>query len=93
MDIKNIERKDGKVSFQVTVDPESFEQAVNKAYLKARGKIMIPGFRKGKAPRKLIESMYGAEVFYEDAVDALALDCWRAGMDGGRSRHHRLSDR
>ena len=86
MDIKNIERKDGKVSFQVTVDPESFEQAVNKAYLKARGKIMIPGFRKGKAPRKLIESMYGAEVFYEDAVDALALDCWRAGMDEAGDR-------
>lgn len=86
MDTKNIERKDGKVSFQVTVDAEAFEKAVNDAYLRNRKNIMIPGFRKGKAPRKLIESMYGTGVFYEDAVDAIALDCWKAGLEEAKDR-------
>ena len=65
MDIKNIKREDGKVSFQVAVDPARFEQAVNQAYLKAKKNIAVPGFRKGKAPRMVIEGMYGTGVFYE----------------------------
>ena len=80
MEIKNIERKDGKVSFQVAVDAAAFETAVNKAYLKAKKDIYVPGFRKGKAPRMVIEGMYGAGVFYEDAVDALAYDAYTAGL-------------
>ena len=80
MDTKNIERKDGKLSFQVEVDPARFEQEVNKAYLKNRKSIMIPGFRKGKAPRKLIESMYGEGIFYEDAMEGIALECFQAGL-------------
>lgn len=80
MDTKNIERKDGKVTFQVVVDAAAFEAAVNKAYLKARGRIMVPGFRKGKAPRMVIEGMYGKDVFYDDAVNALALDAFKAGI-------------
>lgn len=58
-----------KISFKVPA--EDFEQAVNKAYLKSRGQIAVPGFRKGKAPRKLMERMYGAGIFYEDALDIL----------------------
>ena len=79
MDIKNIKREDGKLSFQVEIDAATFEKAVNQAYLKAKKEIYVPGFRKGKAPRMVIEGMYGAGVFYEDAVDALALDAYNAG--------------
>lgn len=56
---------------EITVDAAAFEAALQKAYLKARGKIQVNGFRKGKAPRKMIEKLYGSEVFYEDAVNAL----------------------
>ena len=86
MDIKNIERKDGKLSFQVTVDNAAFESACNAAYLKAKKNIYVPGFRKGKAPRLVIEGMYGANVFYEDAVEALALDAYKAGLDEAKDR-------
>ncbi len=56
---------------EITVDAETFNKAVNDAYLKQRGSINLPGFRKGKAPRSLIEKYYGSEVFYEDALDAV----------------------
>ncbi|MBR1812080.1 MAG: trigger factor [Clostridia bacterium] len=55
----------------LTVDGDAFEAAVTKAYNKQKSKINIPGFRKGKAPRSIIERMYGKEVFYEDALDDL----------------------
>ncbi|MCI6957169.1 MAG: trigger factor, partial [Clostridiales bacterium] len=55
----------------VEIDKELMESGVNKAYMKARKNIMIPGFRKGKAPRKMIESMYGAHVFYEDGLEEI----------------------
>ncbi|MCD7742647.1 MAG: trigger factor [Ruminococcus sp.] len=60
------------VELEVEISAEDFEAAVQQAYLKARKKISIPGFRKGKAPRKLIEREYGETVFYEDAVNAIA---------------------
>lgn len=86
MDIKNIKREDGKVSFQVAVDPARFEQAVNQAYLKAKKNIAVPGFRKGKAPRMVIEGMYGTGVFYEDAVESIAFECYQAGLDEVKDR-------
>ena len=86
MDIKNIKREDGKLSFQVLVDAGTFEKAVNQAYLKAKKSIYVPGFRKGKAPRMVIEGMYGAKVFYDDAVDSVALDAFKAGMDEAKDR-------
>lgn len=58
-----------KLSF--TVPTATFAEAVEKAYLKMRGRINVPGFRKGKAPRKLIESMYGTEVFYDEAFEII----------------------
>ena len=60
-----------KVELEIEISPEAFEEAVQKAYLKQKKKIQIPGFRKGKAPRKLIEREYGEGVFYEDAVNEL----------------------
>ena len=58
-----------KISFKASA--EDFQQAIGKAYLKLRGQIAVPGFRKGKAPRKLIERMYGAGIFYEEALETL----------------------
>ena len=80
MDVKNIERGEGKVSFQVVADPAAFEAEVNKAYQRSKGRITVPGFRKGKAPRMVIEGMYGKDVFYEDAVNAMALEAYQAGV-------------
>jgi trigger factor len=60
-----------KYELEIEISAEAFEEAINKAYLKAKKNINIPGFRKGKAPRKLIEKTYGENVFYEDAVNLL----------------------
>ncbi len=65
--IVNKEKNIVTIEFEIT--PEKFEEGVQEAYLKNRKNINIPGFRKGKAPRKLIESRYGKGVFYEDALD------------------------
>ena len=71
MNIKNIEKKGNEATIVVEIDKELMESGVNKAYTKARKNIMIPGFRKGKAPRKMIEAMYGAHVFYEDGLEEI----------------------
>ena len=71
MNVKNIEKNGNQATIVVEIDKELMESGVNKAYLKARKNIMIPGFRKGKAPRKMIESMYGAHVFYEDGLEEI----------------------
>ena len=61
-----------KVKLTFVESAEAFDAAMQKAYLKNRGKINVPGFRKGKAPRKLIENMYGESVFYDDAFEIVA---------------------
>ena len=71
MNVKSVEKENGKAKVVVEIDKPEFEQALNKAYAKCRKDIMLPGFRKGKAPRKMVESMYGATVFYEDAVNEI----------------------
>ena len=71
MNVKNIERKGNETIVVVEIDKELMEKGVNAAYLKQRKNIQIPGFRKGKAPRKMIESMYGAHVFYEDGLEEI----------------------
>ena len=84
MIVKNIEKKeDNTVSFQVSCDAAEFEKALNGAYLKAKKNIYIPGFRKGKAPRAIIEGMYGSEVFYQDAMDELAPAAFDLGVKEG----------
>ncbi len=69
-----------KVTF--SVDKATFETAINKVYKKAVKNITIPGFRKGKAPRALVEKMYGKEVFYEDAINEIIPDAYTAAMEG-----------
>lgn len=71
MNVKNIEKKGNETTIVVEIDKELMESGVNSAYMKARKNIMIPGFRKGKAPRKMIEKMYGAHVFYEDGLEEI----------------------
>ena len=72
MKVTSVEKKEkSTVELTIQVEAEAFEAAVQKAYLKNRGRINVPGFRKGKAPRKIIEGMYGSGVFYEDAINDL----------------------
>lgn len=86
MIIKNIKREVNTVSFDVELDAAEFEKHVNGAYLKNRSRIMIPGFRKGKAPRSIIENMYGADFFYNDAVDTAANDAFAFGVEQEKLR-------
>ena len=65
--LEKLENNMAKLTIEVPAD--TFEKALQQVYLKTRGRITVPGFRKGKAPRKLIERMYGKEVFYEDAAN------------------------
>ena len=70
MKVTSVEKKEkSTVELTIQVEAEQFEAAVQKVYLRTRGKINVPGFRKGKAPRKIIEGMYGTGVFYEDAIN------------------------
>ena len=82
MIVKNVEKKENNTAvFQVESDAAEFESAVNSAYLKNKADIYIPGFRKGKAPRAVVEGMYGAQVFYQDAMDELAPKAYEFGVD------------
>ncbi len=71
-----------KVKFTFGVPAETFEAATQSAYLKNRGRINVPGFRKGKAPRRLIENMYGANVFFDDAFEAIFPDIYQEAVEG-----------
>lgn len=67
LQVENLEKNMAKLT--ITVPAEKVEEAIEKAYQKQKSKISIPGFRKGKVPRKMVEKMYGAGVFYEDAAN------------------------
>lgn len=69
LQVEKMEKNMAKLTIEVST--EELDKAMQNAYLKARGKISIPGFRKGKAPRKMIEQMYGKGIFLEDAANAL----------------------
>ena len=69
-----------KVKLNFTVEPEKFEEGIKKAYQKVVKKINIPGFRRGKAPMKVIEAHYGESVFYEDAFDAIFPEIYQAAL-------------
>ncbi len=72
MNVKSCEKKEKSTyGLVVEVTPEEFDGAIEQAYKKNRSRIAVPGFRKGKAPRKIVENMYGASIFYEDAMDDL----------------------
>ena len=71
MNVKSIEKNGNLATIVVEIDKELMETGANKAYLKARKNIALPGFRKGKAPRKMIEKFYGAHVFYDDGLEEI----------------------
>ena len=77
MNVKSIEKNGNQATIVVEIDKELMETGVNKAYMKARKSIMIPGFRKGKAPRKMIEKMYGEHVFYDDGLEEIVPEIYQ----------------
>ncbi len=80
MIVKSTERKGNETTIVVEIDKELMEKGVNAAYLKARKDIQLPGFRKGKAPRKFIEKMYGAYVFYEDGLEEIFPEIYQTAV-------------
>lgn len=81
MIVKNVEKQENNTAlFQVESDAAEFEAAVNSVYLQNKASIYIPGFRKGKAPRAVVEGMYGKDVFYQDALDELAPKAFEQGI-------------
>ena len=76
-----LKKEGNQVTFKITVDNDKFEGAVTKAYNKNKGKFNIPGFRKGKAPKQIIESQYGKGVFYNDAIDMLFPEIYPKALD------------
>ena len=82
MIVKNIEKnEDRTATFQVEIDSAEFDAAVTKAYNKAKGSINVPGFRKGKAPRAIVENMYGEDAFYQDAEEDLMPEAFGFGIE------------
>lgn len=76
-----IKKEGNKVTLKITVDNNKFEEAVTKAYNKTKGKYNIPGFRKGKAPKIIIETQYGKGVFYNDAIEMLFPEVYPTALD------------
>lgn len=80
--IENLEKSMVKLTIEVSA--EEFEKAMEKSYQKNKGKMSIQGFRKGKAPRKMLEKMYGPEVFYEDAANYIIPDAYEEAAEDSK---------
>lgn len=79
LQVEKLEKNMAKLTIEVPA--EELDKAIESAYRKNKNKISIPGFRKGKAPRKMIEQMYGKEVFYEDAANALIPESYEKALE------------
>lgn len=79
LQVENLEKNMAKLT--ITVSAEELEKAIQGAYMKQKGKISVPGFRKGKVPRNMIEKMYGVGIFYEEAANALIPDAYEKAVE------------
>ncbi|MEF9941675.1 MAG: trigger factor [Lachnospiraceae bacterium] len=79
LQVEKLEKNMAKLTIEVSA--EDLEKALQSAYMKQRGKMSVPGFRKGKVPRQMIEKMYGTEIFYEDAANELIPDAYGNAYD------------
>ena len=79
LQVEKLEHNMAKLTIEVPA--EELEKAIESAYQKSKNKISIPGFRKGKAPRRMIEQMYGREIFYEDAANILIPDAYEKELE------------
>ena len=75
-----IKKENNQVVFKFTVSAQNFDKAVVQAYNKGKGRFNIPGFRKGKAPQKMIEMQYGEGVFFEEAINIALPDAYEAAV-------------
>lgn len=82
MSLKVENKENNMALLTIEATAEEFEKAMQGAYLKQKGKISIPGFRKGKVPRQMIEKMYGPEIFYDDAANAIIPDAYEKELEG-----------
>ena len=80
LQIEKLEKNMAKLTIEVSA--EDFEKAIDKAYQKNKGKMSVPGFRKGKVPRQMLEKMYGAEIFYEDAANEIIPEAYSEEASG-----------
>ncbi|HHV26482.1 trigger factor [Anaerosalibacter bizertensis] len=74
-------KENNKATFTIEIGEDKFEKAIQKSYLKNRNRFNIPGFRKGKAPRKIIEMNYGEEIFYEEALNIILPEAYESAID------------
>ncbi len=79
LQVEKLEKNMAKLTIEAAA--EELDKAIETAYQKQKGKISIPGFRKGKVPRQMVERMYGKEVFYEDAANMLIQDAYAEALD------------
>ena len=79
LQVEKLEKNMAKLTIEVSV--EELEKAIEGAYQKNKKNISVPGFRKGKVPRQMIEKMYGKEVFYEDAANALIPEAYDKALE------------
>lgn len=80
MSVKVEKLETNLVELEIEIDKEAFESAMQRSYIKNIKHFNIPGFRKGKAPRKMVEKMYGKEIFYDDAINFVFPDAYEAAI-------------